>query len=369
MLSVGVQVAWAGPSVKTNKSIYNSGETVTITGEGFEKSKSYALAIVWPDGKVYKWVSGKQKPGWDKVKASSKGAFTYRYKMGNQSGLYRVLAYPATWNGDVSQAPLSETTFASADFSIQQTWPRCISGCTANDVTILGVRLDPEWPGSGQITANVYIKLQFQRVHTYCIVVIADWKVGGTTVVTNWVSDIIPYHNKNTMGDTKEYYMGQVTLSGTGSVAMTNILVMWQQNSPPGGTCQANCDEYNAPSKCWYSATEIVAETNLDIIAHKFNDLNGDGDQDAGESDLTGWTMQLFSGSGCSGSPLLTAVTGTGGNAVFQDLAPGDYSIKETVQTGWTATTDTCQNVTRSDNENETPQVNFGNRRAGGRSR
>jgi uncharacterized repeat protein (TIGR01451 family) len=159
--------------------------------------------------------------------------------------------------------------------------------------------------------------------------------------------------------------MGSVNLSGVGPVTMTNILVMWQVNSPGAQGCQANCDKYNVPSKCWgNSTTNITASTNLDIIAHKFNDLNGDGDQDSGEVNLSGWTMELYNGSGCSGSLLLSNVTDVNGDVVFEDLAPGEYWIHEQLQPGWQATTSTCQNVTRSNNTTETPTVNFGNKEA-----
>jgi hypothetical protein len=38
-----------------------------------------------------------------------------------------------------------------------------------------------------------------------------------------------------------------------------------------------------------------VKDILLDIHAHKFSDLNGNGTQDAGEPNLAGWTMTLYS--------------------------------------------------------------------------
>src|SRR5438093_2272977 len=42
----------------------------------------------------------------------------------------------------------------------------------------------------------------------------------------------------------------------------------------------------------------------LDIRAHKFNDVNGNGTQDQGEPNLAGWTMTLYSGTTCSGNAI-----------------------------------------------------------------
>ncbi|MEP7033616.1 MAG: hypothetical protein ABI879_06530, partial [Actinomycetota bacterium] len=118
-----------------------------------------------------------------------------------------------------------------------------------------------------------------------------------------------------------------------------------------------------------------VKDILLDIRAHKFNDLNGNGTQDAGESDLAGWTMTLYSGTGCSGNPVsITAqntgsdtnpgVTDTAGNVDWTNLsasqgdASGQFSVKETLQSGWQNTTALCQTVGISGNLN---LANFGN--------
>jgi len=95
------------------------------------------------------------------------------------------------------------------------------------------------------------------------------------------------------------------------------------------------------------------------ITAHKFNDLNGNGVQDDGEDDLEGWTMTLYSGSGCTGDPLASGATDSNGNVVFTGLEEGTYSIQEILKTGWTNTTDICQNVTLSQGGSEI--LNFGN--------
>jgi hypothetical protein len=95
------------------------------------------------------------------------------------------------------------------------------------------------------------------------------------------------------------------------------------------------------------------------ITAHKFNDLNGDGDQDGGEDDLEGWTMTLYEGSDCTGGPLASGTTDINGNVVFDGLGVGTYSVKETLEGGWTNSTALCQQVPIGAGESAT--LNFGN--------
>ncbi len=82
------------------------------------------------------------------------------------------------------------------------------------------------------------------------------------------------------------------------------------------------------------------------VIAHKFNDLNSNGIQDSGEDHLAGWEMTLYEGPSCNGTPLASGTTNILGEVVFDDLTIGTYSVKETLEDGWTNTTALCQQVT-----------------------
>jgi len=95
------------------------------------------------------------------------------------------------------------------------------------------------------------------------------------------------------------------------------------------------------------------------ITAHKFNDLNGDGEQDTGEVNLEGWTMTLYEGSECTGDPLDSGTTGSDGNVVFTDLEAGIYFVKETLESGWTNTTPLCQQTIITTGDHTT--LYFGN--------
>ena len=69
---------------------------------------------------------------------------------------------------------------------------------------------------------------------------------------------------------------------------------------------------------------------NSGISGQKYYDLNNNGVHDPGEPALSGWTMHLSNGA--------TAVTDGNGFYYFLGLAPGTYTVTETVQSGWTQT-------------------------------
>lgn len=66
----------------------------------------------------------------------------------------------------------------------------------------------------------------------------------------------------------------------------------------------------------------------------KYNDLNGNGQRDAGEPPLPGWQIGLYQ----SGSLVASATTDSQGYYNFTNLLPGSYAISETQQGGWTQT-------------------------------
>lgn len=80
--------------------------------------------------------------------------------------------------------------------------------------------------------------------------------------------------------------------------------------------------------------------TNDDIPAQihgmKFEDLNGDGDKDAGEPGLANWTINLY-----DGAMVFMASTSTdaSGSYEFDNLNVGTYNVRETQKPGWTQTT------------------------------
>ncbi len=76
-----------------------------------------------------------------------------------------------------------------------------------------------------------------------------------------------------------------------------------------------------------------------EIHGTKWNDLNGNGIRDPGESGLAGWTIYLDSNDNGQLDPGETStVTDAQGNYAFTGLAAGTYAVGEVMQPGWTQT-------------------------------
>ena len=71
------------------------------------------------------------------------------------------------------------------------------------------------------------------------------------------------------------------------------------------------------------------------LVVTKYNDLNANKNRDANEPILSGWT---FTVKDASGTTLGSAATDASGNATFQNLSFGTYTVTETLQSGWTST-------------------------------
>jgi uncharacterized repeat protein (TIGR01451 family) len=96
-----------------------------------------------------------------------------------------------------------------------------------------------------------------------------------------------------------------------------------------------------APTTCYGPTKEFeTPKGKAEICLFKFNDLDGDGVRDLGESGLPGWTFNINPG------PPSQVTTGAQGRICFGVSAPGTYTITEIVQSGWTPTTPNTQTVT-----------------------
>ena len=93
------------------------------------------------------------------------------------------------------------------------------------------------------------------------------------------------------------------------------------------------------------------------IKIYKFNDKNGNGKKDWNESYLSNWVFTVTDSQGHSWS----GTTGFGGYVTISNLAPGAYTIKETLKAGWICTTaNPLNNVTVVSGQTQT--VYFGNK-------
>ena len=79
-----------------------------------------------------------------------------------------------------------------------------------------------------------------------------------------------------------------------------------------------------------------------EIHGVKFDDLNGDGNREAGEDGLAGWTIYLdLNANGILDINEPSVVTGADGSYSFTNLGPGSLRVGEVQQNGWTRTTPT----------------------------
>jgi len=71
------------------------------------------------------------------------------------------------------------------------------------------------------------------------------------------------------------------------------------------------------------------------ICVTKFNDANGNGTHDVGETGIAGWNIEITD---LSGNVVAFMATGTNGTSCAQVAAPAMYTVLEIPQAGWTQT-------------------------------
>jgi hypothetical protein len=125
-----VSEATAAPEVVTDKVEYGPEETVTITGSGFVPKAYYDVPVIRPDGSIVTG-DGTSTPGWDTIKTSPHGEFTYLYLLNTMYGEYEVRVYPSPWSGDLAETPVASTTFLDA---IGKSLEQCANGAPATPI-------------------------------------------------------------------------------------------------------------------------------------------------------------------------------------------------------------------------------------------
>jgi protocatechuate 3,4-dioxygenase beta subunit len=101
-----------------------------------------------------------------------------------------------------------------------------------------------------------------------------------------------------------------------------------------------DCDGRTADTSGQNCAITITGGCNGQIGDFVWNDLNGNGCQDAGEAGIAGVTVDLYAGS-CSGplTKIATTVTDSTGHYLFSGLCPSNYSVFFHTPSGYTHTT------------------------------
>ncbi|MFB2879592.1 S8 family serine peptidase [Aerosakkonemataceae cyanobacterium BLCC-F46] len=154
-----------------------------------------------------------------------------------------------------------------------------------------------------------------------------NWSLNITTAETSTQTDSNGnYTFTNLQPNT--YTVGEVQQSG------------WQQTFPDGnGTHSVNL-----------AAGEIASNNNFGnqvlpgkISGVKWNDADGDGELDASEAKLSGWTIFLDNNqNGELDAGEISTVTNAQGKYEFTNLAAGTYAVTEVLKPGWIQTSPTA---------------------------
>ncbi|MFC2079240.1 Ig-like domain-containing protein, partial [Candidatus Bipolaricaulota bacterium] len=133
-----------------------------------------------------------------------------------------------------------------------QSWPRCITGCTANDVELVEVTADVLGsctPG-GTVETNLWVSLYFNRKKSYCVRFVADVYIDGELAIADMVSEPLNVFSK---GAYPNIYFGTVSLPCGSSLSLENVKIMWSVDNTfdPVSTCEdGSCAPYGPGSKC-----------------------------------------------------------------------------------------------------------------------
>ncbi len=101
----------------------------------------------------------------------------------------------------------------------------------------------------------------------------------------------------------------------------------WTQSAPASGHYDVTLSSGEFPEEDY----DFGNWTTASLHGYKFHDLNANGVWDEGdEPGLEGWTINL------AGSTNASTTTDANGHYSFSGLTPGDYTISEVQQAGWT---------------------------------
>jgi allantoicase len=105
---------------------------------------------------------------------------------------------------------------------------------------------------------------------------------------------------------------------------------------------------HSEPTSTTYTRTLISGQAvsgllfgnfqNGSITGRKFEDVDGNATFDSSEPGLQGWVIRLDGPTGSEITPSTTDTTDVAGAYMFTNLRPGNYTVTEVLQTGWTQT-------------------------------
>ncbi|MGC8879601.1 MAG: SdrD B-like domain-containing protein [Anaerolineae bacterium] len=280
----------------------------------------------------------------DKVTDPAGSAESFRFELTQPGGITQTFTLTDT------QAPFDSGALVPGVYTVTEAVPDGwdLTGATCSD----GSPVDAIDLQAGEVVTCTFTNTQRGE-----IVVVKETEPAGAVGEFTFTAS---YTDAFTLGDGDEHHSGWLV---PGVYTVTEAVPAgWDLT---GAMCN---DESDPAEGIALAAGEVVTCTftntqRSSVTVHKFSDVDGDGTQDPGEPDLSGWEMQLYQGANCSVQLVVTATTGVEGDVVFGNLVAGAYSVKEELQSGWENTTAVCQNVTLTPGDAE--RLTFGNRQLG----
>ncbi|XOU94656.1 MAG: SdrD B-like domain-containing protein [Candidatus Kerfeldbacteria bacterium] len=223
------------------------------------------------------------------------------------------------------------------------------NGTLTKTVTITNGDLESVWFGNfklGEITGQKWNDLNGDGI----------WNTGEPTLL-GWTIQLLA-DDMSTVLDTDitdsngryeftglekgTYYLNEVQQGG------------WTQTFPGQGQILGPIDVTSGTDVSGYNFGNF---DNIYIAGQKFEDINGNGTKDSGETGLVGWTIELRD---AQNNVLDITVTNGVGRYSFDDLAPGTYRVREVQQTGWTQTTTNPADIIAVSGQ-DVDDIDFGN--------
>ena len=162
---------------------------------------------------------------------------------------------------------------------------------------------------------------------------LASWTVILRDYAGNWVGEM--------QTDSRGYYEFSGLEPGAYTVEEV-LLPGWNQTFPPGGKYTFTIPTSNQELE---DGLNNFGNQRLGTkFGYKWEDINGDGDWDAGEPPLAGWTIWIEGWVVVAPGPIfgqfgpIATVTDADGFYWFDELPCGGYEVWEDIQPGWVVT-------------------------------
>jgi protocatechuate 3,4-dioxygenase beta subunit/glutamine cyclotransferase len=126
---------------------------------------------------------------------------------------------------------------------------------------------------------------------------------------------------------------GNLVATGTKSPDGRNETLFY--NAPISGQYHIEITEDPGGQGEYFLSMTTAAYPSGGVSGEVYNDLNGNGNLDAGEPGLQNWEVDVFDS---NNNFVASQLTDANGDFNFQGLEPGTYTVDEILQSGWTQT-------------------------------